>query len=188
MRRGLFLVTVIGSAVAAVATEAILTRLLHQVDGSLAMLACAWAGLPYILAALLAYVRRTRTAQLAAVLVALALSAFVGLSLFGNALVMTEKSDRDVSHAVLPGEDPSHGPAAMRKTGADAGQAIGRVVSAGLIALVPLAQLLVIAVASIAGYIVSAVTRRSPSSSAAVRSEVELHDPAGGETGQAAVL
>lgn len=69
-------------------------------------------------------------------------------------------AERDVREAVQPGEDPTRGAAAMRKTGAEAGAAIRGAFSILMVLVVPPAQLAAVAIPTAIASAVSALRRR----------------------------
>jgi hypothetical protein len=104
--------------VAGAITEALVFRYVNPPDATAAFLGGVWLAMPYLVAALLACLFRRHKATLIVLSVLLALAAFVGISFIYSAMSQQAVADRQVKDAVQPGEDPNHGPAAMRKSGA----------------------------------------------------------------------
>src|SRR5262249_49136558 len=90
-------------------------------------------------------------------LVAFLAAAGIGLSLLGHAATEQAIAEQQVKTAVQPGEDPSRGPAAVRKSGAEMGAAITGVVSGLLLVVVPPGQLAIVVIPTAIGYGVSAL-------------------------------
>jgi hypothetical protein len=155
MRFGLAGLIVVGAAFAAIATEVIAFGMLRPPDMAAAFLGGAWLAAPYLVALLLALVLHNRAVPLLVLLIAFLLAAVVGLSLFGKAAVTRAELDEQLRTAVQPGEDPSHGPAAMRKNGAEIGAAIGWGFSVLEAVVVPPVQLVIVIVPTLIAFCVS---------------------------------
>jgi hypothetical protein len=78
--------------------------------------------------------------------VLLAVVAFVGISFNYSAVSQQAVAEQEVKAAVQPGEDPNHGPAAARKSGAEMGAAIGFGFMLVLAVVIPPVQTAVIAI------------------------------------------
>jgi hypothetical protein len=150
---------VLGAAISAVLTELILFRMVSPPDESSALLGGLWVALPYLAAAGLALLLHRRPTTLIVLLIAFLLAAGFGLSLLGNAATQQGIAEQNVKTAVLPGEDPNRGPAAMRKSGAEAGAAISGVFSILLLVVVPPIQLAAVVIPTAVGFGVSALVR-----------------------------
>jgi hypothetical protein len=124
-------------------------------DASSAALAVGWVGGPFLLAAVLAVVFRRRSAVLIALLIAVVLSGAAGTWLFAGVADAVAAARRDVETAVLPGEDPTRGPAAMRKTGASVGADLTQIFAVTVGLVVPPAQVVAVALAVGIGYTLS---------------------------------
>jgi hypothetical protein len=79
----------------------------------------------------------------------LAIAAFVGISFTYSGVSQQRVADQQVKDAVQPGEDPNHGPAAMRNSGAEMGAAIGSGLVTVLAVAIPPVQTAVIAIPTI---------------------------------------
>jgi hypothetical protein len=149
MQKRLVWAIIIGSAVAGAATEALVFRFARPPDATAAVLGGLWLAMPYLAAALLACLCRRLRTTLVVLAVLLALAAFVGISFTYSAVSQQAVADQQVKDAVQPGEDPNHGPAAMRKSGAEMGAAIGFGFLIVLAVVVPPVQTAVIAIPTI---------------------------------------
>jgi hypothetical protein len=176
MRPWLVGAIVLGSAVAGTLTELIVFRMVRPPDSTAAILGALWVAMPYLAAAGLAVLFRRHTAALIALLIALLVAAPVGMFLFDASATQQEIARRQAENAVLPGEDPAHGPAAMRKAGADMGVAAGGVFSILLAVMLPPLQLAAVAVAAGIGYGVGACLRRRGERNLG---HTDTHGPAG---------
>jgi hypothetical protein len=157
MRKGLVVLIVLGAAISAVLTELILFRMVSPPDEGSALLGGLWVALPYLAAAGLALLLHRRPAALIVLLISLLIAAGFGLSLLGNAATEQGIAEQKVKTAVLPGEDPNRGPAAMRKSGAEVGAAISGVFSIVLLVVLPPIQLAAVVIPTAVGYGVSAL-------------------------------
>ncbi len=92
-------------------------------------------------------------------LVALLIAAPVGLSLLNASATQQEIAEQQARDAVQPGEDPQHGPAGMRKAGADAGAAVGGAFSILLAVALPPVQLAAVLLPAVIAYGISALLR-----------------------------
>jgi phosphotransferase system glucose/maltose/N-acetylglucosamine-specific IIC component len=146
------LLAAIGSAVAAVLT---LLPVVDPPDTTAATLGVIWIGLPSLLAIGLAVLGCRRRGLLVALLMALALTAVPGLYLYGQVVTEVSTARQEAATAVQPGEDPDRGPAGMRKAGADMGVFVTDGISLFVLAIVPPAQLVVVAIAAGVGALVS---------------------------------
>ena len=147
------------AAAATAVSEVLILRAVRPPDGTSALLGGLWIAMPYFAVAGLALLLRRRPAALVALLIALLLVAPVGVSLFNATANQQEVARQQVRDAVGPGEDPDHGPAGMRRAGAETGAAVGSVFSILLAVVVPPVQLAVVAVAAGIGFGVSAWAR-----------------------------
>jgi hypothetical protein len=106
--------------------------------------------MPYLVAALLAFVFRWQRTTLIVLEVLLSLGAFVGISITYSAVSQQTVAEQQVKDAVQPGEDPNHGPAAIiRKSGAEMGAAIGFGFLILLAVVIPAVQTAVIAIPTV---------------------------------------
>ncbi|HET6576250.1 MAG TPA: hypothetical protein VFG68_21795 [Fimbriiglobus sp.] len=128
-------------------------------DASSVALAVGWVGGPFVLAAVLAVVFRRRSAVLTALLAVVAVGGAVGTVLFAQVADAVVTARRDVERAVLPGEDPTRGPAAMRKTGADIGSDLTELFAVTVGLVVPPVQTVAVALAAGIGFALSAWLR-----------------------------
>jgi hypothetical protein len=108
----------------------------------------------------LAVLFRRPAAPLAVLLIALFIAAPIGLSLLHASAAQQEVSREQVRNAVQPGEDPDHGPAAMRKSGAEMGAAFGWGFSILLAVILPPIQLVAVLFPPLTAYGFSALFRR----------------------------
>jgi hypothetical protein len=150
------------STAAAIASVALIFRAVHPPDSTAAVLGGLWIALPYLAAVGLAVLLRRRTPVLVALVVGLALVAPVGIYLLKATAQQQEQARQQVATSVGPGEDPSHGPAGMRKAGAEMGEAVGSVFSILLAVVLPPVQLAVVLIAAGIGLGVSAWSNRRP--------------------------
>jgi hypothetical protein len=97
-------------------------------------------------------------------------------TLFDASATQQEVARKQAENAALPSEDPEHGPAAMRKAGADMGVAVGGVFSITLAVVLPPLQLAAVAVAAGIGYGLSAWLRRRREGDL---DHADTHGPAG---------
>jgi hypothetical protein len=176
MRPWLVGAIVLGSAVAGTLTVLIVFRMVRPPDATAATLGALWVAMPYLAAAGLAVLRRRHTGALIALLIALLVAGLVGVSLFDSAATQQEIARKQAENAVLPGEDPQHGPAAMRRAGAEMGVAVGGVFSITLAVVLPPLQLAAVAIAAGIGYGVSAWLRRRREGDL---DHTDTHGPAG---------
>jgi hypothetical protein len=160
MQRQLVGAVLLGSAAAAAASEVILFWMFSPPDASAALLAGAWVAMPYLAAALLAALFRRTTAVLTVLLVSLIAAGSVGGYMLAASGVQLAEAERQARDAVLPGEDPTRGPAAMRKSGADAGVTLSGALSAVVVLVVPPAQSLAVVFPTLIGFGVAARARR----------------------------
>lgn len=117
--------------------------------------------MPYLATAGLALLLRRHRAALIVLLVAFLLSAGGGLSLLGNMAARQAEADEQVKNAMQPGEDPSRGAAAMRKSGAEMGPSISSVISTMLAMFVPPTQLAFVVLPTGVVAAVSALRKRA---------------------------
>jgi hypothetical protein len=150
----------LGAGVAGTLTELPLLRMVRPPDTTAAFLGALWITMPYLAATGLAVAARRNSAALIVLSVALLIAAPVGVFLFDASATQLELARKQAETAVLPGEDPEHGPGGMRKAGADAGVAAGGVFSILLAVVLPPIQLVVIAVPTIIAHGVSAWVHR----------------------------
>lgn len=163
MRPWLVGAIVLASAIAGTLTELTLLRVYTPPDAPSAVYRAAWLTLPYLAAAGLAVVLRRHPAALAALLVALLAAAVVGVFLFDAATTQLLAARQQAATAVLPGGDPTHGPAAMRKAGIDAWVTAGGLSMLLLAIYLPPVQLAAVALTAGVGYIYSPTRgRRRP--------------------------
>jgi uncharacterized membrane protein YeiB len=153
-------VIVVGSAVAATLSEVCVFRMVAPPDASSAVLGGLWVAMPYLAAVGLAFLIRRHPAALITLLVALVLAAVVGVFLLDASATAREDARRQAATAVLPGEDPSHGPGGMRKAGADMGEAVTGVFSILLVVVLPPMQLAAVVLPAAVAWGVSALARR----------------------------
>ena len=166
MRNWLIGVIVVGAAVAAALSEVCVFRMVTPPDASSAVLGGLWVAMPFLAAVGLAFLVRRHRAALVTLLVCLAGAAVVGVSLLDASATAHEVSRQQAATAVLPGEDPSHGPAAMRKSGADLGEAATGVFGILLVVVLPPVQLAALVIPVAVAWGVSALGRRSELSEA----------------------
>jgi multisubunit Na+/H+ antiporter MnhG subunit len=159
MRPWLIGAVLLGSVVAGTLSEIILFRMVQPPDATAAVLGGLWVAMPYLAAAVLAGLLRRHTAALVVLLIALLLVAPVGLWLLNASATQQEVVEQQVRDAVQPGEDPDHGPAAMRKAGADMGAFVGGAFGILLVLVLPPAQLAAVLFPTVIAYGVSVLTR-----------------------------
>ena len=162
MRPWLIGAIVLGSLIAGTLTELSILRAIGMPDGS-SVLGTLWVTMPYIAAALAALFRKNK-ASLVVLLISLIIVALVGVMMFDSSATQQEIARKEAENAVLPGEDPSHGPAGMRKAGADAGVAIGGFFSILLAVILPPIQLAAVTIPTVIGYVISMLLRRKEQS------------------------
>jgi hypothetical protein len=160
MRTGFVGLVVLGAGVAAALAELILFRTARPPDEASALLGALWVAMPSLATAGLALLLRRHHTPLVVLLIAFVIASGVGLSLLGNSATQQAAAEQQVKDAVLPGEDPSRGPAAMRKSGAEAGAAITGALSILLLVVVPPVQLAAVVIPTGIAYAVSAPGRR----------------------------
>jgi len=132
---------VLGSALAGALSEVLLFRMFDPPDATAAFLGGAWVVMPFAAAAGMALIVRRHPAALVTLLVALLVAGGVGVSLLDASATQYEAARQQAATAVGPGEDPSHGPAGMRKAGADMGVFVGGAFAGALVVVLPAAQL-----------------------------------------------
>jgi hypothetical protein len=162
VRLTLFRLILAAAAVAAVATEVLLGRLVTPPDAGSAVLGGLWLAMPYLGAAGLAGLTRRHTPALVTLLVALVVAGGVGLFLLDASATQEEAARRQVETAVRPGEDPDRGPAAARQVGADLGATVSGAFSILLCVFLPPLQLTAVTVPTVIAWVVSALFRRRP--------------------------
>jgi hypothetical protein len=148
------------AAVACVLSEVALFRMFNPPDATLALLAGAWVAMPFLGSAGLAALLRKKTVALTVLLVSLVLMSFGGVSILFHMATQQAQLQQEVRDVVQPGEDPSHGPAGMRKSGAEAGAAIGDVITAGFVMFIPPVQLAGVVLPTLIGWGVGALVGR----------------------------
>jgi hypothetical protein len=129
-------------------------------DPSSALLGGLWVAMPHLAAAGLAYLGRRHPAALVTLLVCLVGAAVVGVFLLDASATAHEESRRQVATAVLPGEDPNSGPAGMRKSGAETGEAATGAFAILLVVVLPPVQLAAVVIPAAIAWGVSALARR----------------------------
>jgi hypothetical protein len=132
---------VLGSVVAGTLSEVMLFRMFAPPDATAAFLGGAWVAMPFLVAAGMAPIVRRHRAALVTLLVTLLIVGGVGVSMLDAAATRHEVAREEAATAVLPGEDPDHGPAGMRKAGADMGVFVGGAFAIALVVVLPPAQL-----------------------------------------------
>ena len=160
MRPWLVWLIVVGSAVAVTLSEVCVFRMVTPPDPSSAILGGVWVAMPYLAAVGLALLVRRHRAALVTLLVCLAGAAVVGVYLLDASATAHEVSRQQVATAVLPGEDPSHGPAGMRKSGAEMGEAVTGVFAILLVVVLPPVQLAAVMIPAAIAWGVSALARQ----------------------------
>jgi hypothetical protein len=159
MRPGLIGAVLLGSAVACALSEIIVFRATSPPDTTAAVLGGLWIAMPYLAAVGLALLFRRHTAPLVVLVIALFIAAPIGLSLLHASAAQQEVSKEEVRNAVQPGEDPDHGPAAMRKAGAEMGAGFGWGFSILLAVILPPIQLAAVFIPTLLAYGISALVR-----------------------------
>jgi F0F1-type ATP synthase assembly protein I len=160
MRPGLIGAVLLGSAVACALSEIIVFQATSPPDVTAAVLGGLWIAMPYLVAVGLAVLFRRHAATLAVLLIALVIAAPTGVSLLHASAAQQEVSKEQVRNAVQPGEDPDHGPAAMRKAGAEMGAAFGWGFSILLAVILPPIQLVAVLIPTLLAYGIAALFRR----------------------------
>jgi len=156
---------VVGSAIAATLSEVMLFRMYAPPDAMAAFLVGSWVAMPYLAAVGMMLIVRRHPAALVTLLVTLLLAGGVGVSLLDASATRQEIARQEAESAVEPGEDPDHGPAAMRKAGADMGVFLGGAFGTLLVAVLSPVQFVAIVVATGVAFAISASARgraRSP--------------------------
>jgi multisubunit Na+/H+ antiporter MnhG subunit len=159
MRSWLIGTVLLGSAVACILAEIILFRMFRPPDATAALLGGLWVAMPYIAAAGLAVLFRRNAPALVVLLIALLIAAPVGLSLLNASATQQQTAEQQVRDAVQPGEDPEHGPAGMRKAGADMGAAVSSVFSILFAVVIPPVQLAAVLIPALIAFGVSVLVR-----------------------------
>jgi hypothetical protein len=159
MRAGLVGVIVVGSGIAAAVSELFLLRIVQPPYDASALLGGLWVAMPYLASVALALLMRRHYTPQLVLLVAFLVATAAGLSFLGNAAAQRELSRYESVTAVFPGEDPTRGPAAMRKTSAEVNEAFTGVFSVLLLALVPPVQLALVLVPTLIARGVVALAR-----------------------------
>jgi hypothetical protein len=98
--------------------------------------------------------------------ISLLVTGFVGVSLLDASATQQEVAAQQAREAVQPGEDPDHGPAGMRKAGADLAVSAGDAFSILLVVVLPPVQVLAVLIPVVIPAVMSAISRkiRSPDS------------------------
>ncbi|OWK43584.1 hypothetical protein FRUB_03183 [Fimbriiglobus ruber] len=148
-----------GSAVAGTLTNLILYRVTQPPDAIVAVLGVLWIAMPFLAASMLAVLLRRNTTSLVVLMIALLVVGAVGVSLMNASVTQQEIAQIQAQNAVLPGEDPDHGPGGMRKSGADLGVAIGGAFQILLAVILPPVQLAAVVIPTGVGYGISAWLR-----------------------------
>jgi hypothetical protein len=159
VRRSLVWAILLAALVSAALAITFVLRAFQPPDPSAAALAMAWLGGPFLLAAVLAALLRRHPAVLIALLTVVVLSGAVGATLFAEVADAVVTARRQVETAVLPGEDPTRGPAAMRKSGADIGSDITQLFALTVGLVVPPVQVVAVALTAGIGYTLSVWSR-----------------------------
>jgi hypothetical protein len=155
MRSGLFTAIGIFAAVGGGLSLYFVLSMVNPPDESAYVLGGLWILMPYLTALLVAGLGRRNKAVLVTLLVALALTTFVGVSFYQSSAAMHADARHQVETAVLPGEDPHSGPAGMRKAGADAGAMISDVFSILFAVFIPPVQFVGVMLPTLIAYAVS---------------------------------
>ncbi len=155
MRRPLLWATLLIALASAALAVVFVSRAFPPPDASAAAMGVAWLGGPFLLAAVLAVVLRRRSTALGVLLGVVALAGTVGAVFYAGVADGVVEARRQVETAVLPGEDPNSGPAAMRKTGADAGAFFSQLFGVAVLVVVPPVQAFAVALAGGVGYAAS---------------------------------
>ena len=161
MRAWLIWFIVVGSAAAGALSELYLFRMVTPPDASSAALGGLWVAMPYLAAVGLAFLARRHQAALITLLIVVLLAGIVGVSLLEASATAHEESRRQSATAVMPGEDPNSGPAAMRKSGAEMGEAITGVFAILLVVVLPPVQLAGVVIPGSVAWVISAAVRRA---------------------------
>jgi F0F1-type ATP synthase assembly protein I len=149
----------LASAVAGILSELFLFRVGRPPDEVAAVLGGLWIAMPYLAAVGMAALFRRSTPALVALLIALLITSGVGLSMYHASAKQQEAAEQQLRDAVQPGEDPDHGPAAKRKTGAEVGVAIGWAFSILLLVVLPPVQLAAMFLPTLITYGVAVMVR-----------------------------
>jgi hypothetical protein len=150
---------VLGSVVAGTLSDVMLFRMFVPPDAVAAFLVGSWVALPFLVAAGMAFIVRRHPAALITLLVTLLIAGGVGVSLLDASATRHEAARQEAATAVQPGEDPDHGPAAMRKAGADMGVFFGGAFAIALVFVVPPVQLVGIVIPAGIAFGISTWTR-----------------------------
>jgi hypothetical protein len=153
--RPLVWAVVLASLVSAALAVLFVSRAFVPPDSSATGLLILWLGGPFLLAVVLAVVLRRHRAALWTLLAAVVLTGAVGASVYDSVASGVLQARRDAETAVLPGEDPTRGAAAMRKSGADLGSFFADVFGVAVLVVIPPVQVLAVAAAAGVGYAVS---------------------------------
>jgi len=157
MRCWLIGAILVGSAVASILSVILVFRMTSPPDAMAAVLGGLWIAMPFLAAAGLTALTYRHIAPLVTLLIALLISAAIGLSIYNASATQQEAAQQRVRDAVQPGEAPDSGPAGMRKAGADAGASIGWVFSILLAVVLPPVQLATLVIPTLVAYGVSAL-------------------------------
>lgn len=155
MQRAFVGTLLLGSLLVGVLSEVFVARMVHPPDEAAAFLGGLWIAMPFLATALLTLLIRRHSGALTVLLIVFLIAGGIGLEMYFNAASIHSQAREEVRTAVLPGEDPSHGPAAMRKTGADVGAFVTDVFSILLCVIVPPVQLGFVLFPSLIAYAVS---------------------------------
>ena len=146
----------IASAIATTIAAFLVIRAFPPPDSTAVVLGLAWVGGPFFLASVLALAfSRWRPVTLA-LLTAVALAGVAGTAIYLWVSFEVTSARQEVATAVLPGEDPSRGPAAMRKSGAEMGSFLTDLFGVAALVVVPPLQVLSVIVATGIGFALSA--------------------------------
>jgi hypothetical protein len=159
MRSTMTWLIVVGAVVATAVTEFLVFGTVQRPDGGITALAGLWLAAPYLAAIGLALLLRNRPVAQIVLLVAFVIAAGIGLTLFGNAAINSADAEEQLRTAVQPGEDPSSGPGAKRKAGAEIGTDITWGVAVALAAFVPPIQFAVVVIPTLIGWGVVALRK-----------------------------
>jgi len=160
MRPWLIGAIALGAIIAGTLTELIILRMVNMPDATAISFATLWINMPYLGAIVLAALFRRNKAILIVLLVCVLIVSFVGVSLFDASATQQENARKQADNAILPGEDPNHGPAGMRKANADAGVVVGGFFSILLVVALPPIQLAALTIPTVIGYGLSVLFRR----------------------------
>ncbi len=160
MRPWLIGAIVLGAVTAGTLTELIILRMANMPDATAISLGTLWINMPYLAAIGLAVLFRRKNAILIVLFVCVLIVSFVGVSLFDASATQQEIARKQADNAILPGEDPNHGPAGMRKANADAGVFIGGFFTILLAVTLPPLQLAAVTIPTVIGYGLSVLLRR----------------------------